>query len=381
MNPILDYFLKNFFLLCMTFGVIFMVLRNNSSRRAEVWMPICIVATAVFISIVYAIELEAQKHEDMVFLATFCFFLGFAARPLYVLFFLKLTEDNKIITRIGIGAVIVNALIYALSLFIHVPTISHAIFWYDFDAVDGVLKDSTGPLFYFAYIVVGIMTAYLIFTSIRSLKGRHRFDALASLICVAFIGGAVIIESLKIANNLLNTTVAIACLFYVVHLFQQASNKDILTNLFNRSTYYADERKLGNRVTGMILVDMNCLKYINDNYGHLEGDRAISSIAHFLDKASDNAMYVYRLGGDEFLVMSTSQKPGVLEAAVKQVKANMDTTPYTVSMGYCYRTSPEQTNLEIFKKAEELMYEDKKAFYIKNGFDRRRRPLPEDIEE
>ena len=88
------------------------------------------------------------------------------------------------------------------------------------------------------------------------------FSVFSSLICVAFIGFAVLIESLSFTNDLLNTTIAIACLFYIVHLYQQASMRDGLTGLFDRKTLYGDLEKLGNRVSGIIMVDMNLLKRI-----------------------------------------------------------------------------------------------------------------------
>ena len=182
MEAVAKYFLNNFFLLCLSVGVILMVVQNSKTRKVMAAMPICIVINAILISIAYAIEMEARKDPNLVFLATCCCVFGFAARPLFVLFFLMMAEKNKVILRIATGLVVANALIYATSLFIDFEPIGHFAFWYGLNE-DGTLLEPFHTAFYYSsYIIVGIMTAYLIVISVRSLKGSHRSDAMASLV-------------------------------------------------------------------------------------------------------------------------------------------------------------------------------------------------------
>lgn len=371
MEYIRSYFLTNFFLLCVSFGVIFMVLRSNTRRKEDYLMPILIVSSAVLLSIVYAVEGFCLDKPELTFLATFCFFVGFAIRPLILYFFMRLSVKNKIILRISLIAVIVNALVYAVTLFIHVPELSHLIYWYS--SAEGHLVHNRGPLYYFAYVIVGAMMAYLVFFSISSLTGRHRYDALASLICLVFIIVAVILETVFYDGTLLNTTIAISCLFYVVHVYQQAAKRDGLTGLYDRRTYYSDAAHLGPKIAAIIMVDMNYLKHINDTEGHLAGDVAINAVARVLEKARDRrCMYVYRLGGDEFLIVSTSTQEGTADATAARVKELLAETPYCASVGVAVRTSPEQTVEDLFVKAEQSMYGDKEEFYRTSGIERRK---------
>ena len=372
MEYVYNYFMKNFFLLCLTFGVIFMVLRNYRSRKVAVLMPILIVSTTVLISIIYQIELFAADNPSLLYLATFCYFLGFALRPVLLYFFMKLIISKPLVLKIFLGLVILNAVVYATSLFTFWEDFSHIVLWY---RVDGDhLTPERGPLYYFSYIVVGLMMAYFIFVSIRSLKGQHRYDAVASLVCVVFIAAAVVLETALLADSLLNTTIAISCLFYIVHLYQQASQRDSLTHLFDRKTFYADEERMRNRVTGLILADMNLLKHINDTFGHEAGDQAIITIANILEKCADSKkMYTYRLGGDEFLILSCSNETNVLEEVCKSIREETSKTSYSVSLGYSTQDPSNPLPIsKVFRAAENMMYADKAEFYRSSGVERRK---------
>ena len=334
-------------------------------------MPILIVSTAILLSLLYMIELYARLSEATLFLATFCFAMGFVLRPLVLFFFMRLSVKNVIALRVALVLIILNAVVYLSSLFLFAPDFSRLVLYYEW--TNGVMEPHRGPLYFVSYVVTGVMMAYFVFVSITSLKGAHRYDALASLICAAFVGGAVLIETLLFDAYLLNTTIVIACLFYIVHLYQQASHRDGLTDLFDRRTYYADVSKFGSRVNGVILVDMNSLKRINDTEGHQAGDRAIITIANVLRSCcNNNYTYVYRMGGDEFMVLSLKEGANVMPELKEAIKAKMAETLYTVSIGFSRRLSEHDTVSEIAHRAEERMYEDKADYYRRTGIERRR---------
>ncbi len=371
MEALADFFLKNFFLICLALGVIFMVLRNYRAKRIVVLMPILVVSSALLLSVIYAIEKACQTNPDFLFAATLCCALGFIIRPLILYFFMRITITEKIVLRIAVGLIILNAIVYCLGLFIFAPDLTQAIFYYSIEG--NTLKFNRGPLFYFAYFVVGVMMVYFVIYSIVSLKGRHRYDALASLICTGFIGIAVILETFLVADYLLNTTIAIACLFYVVHLYQQASIRDALTNLFDRKAYYSDLAKIESKVKGLMMIDMNSLKWINDNEGHEAGDVAIKTIAEVLEHSIDSrSMYVYRMGGDEFTIISLSTKDNAMENLAAKIKMELSKTNYSIALGYSTKNNDVPDVQTMSKKAEEMMYADKAAFYHESGRERRK---------
>jgi len=84
-----------------------------------------------------------------------------------------------------------------------------------------------------------------------------------------------------------------------------AAKVDALTGLHNRYAFYTLTDGLRNRPDqgNIVIVDLNNLKRINDTYGHHNGDRALLSVAHRLREVSRSQDYVFRWGGDEFVLL------------------------------------------------------------------------------
>ena len=371
MNDLGKFFINNFFLICLAISTILMVVRSYRTKRVVILMPILVVSSAFLLSIIYAVEVWAAKHTDMIFLATLCCALGFMIRPFVLYFFMRITIDKKSMLNIALCLIIFNAVVYLLTLFTFAPDLTKVIFQYV--QKGDILEVERGPLFYFSHLIVGILMAYFIVNSIMSLRGRRKYDATASLICAAFVGIAVVLETRLIADNLLNTTIVIACIFYIVHLYQQALIHDPLTNLFDRKAYYADLSRTENKVTGVIVIDMNSLKLLNDTSGHESGDIALKTIADAINQSIDqHNMYGYRMGGDEFVVLSLSKREKDVVKVVEKIKNIMSKSAYTISLGYATRNDPSSISFkEMSKIADEMMYKDKAEYYKSMNIERR----------
>ncbi len=79
------------------------------------------------------------------------------------------------------------------------------------------------------------------------------------------------------------------------------------------------------------------------------------------------------IGGDEFVVLSTSKEEGILEKTALQIKENIKKTPYTVAIGYAERKDKDIDIHKMTLLADEMMYKDKAEYYKTAGIDRRRR--------
>ncbi len=102
-----------------------------------------------------------------------------------------------------------------------------------------------------------------------------------------------------------------------MHVDVSALQRDPLTKLPNRTLFdaqldfaIASAKDRDGRV-GLLLVDMNNLKLINDRYGHLVGDCAIRSVAKCLATVFERHGMVARIGGDEFAVVVTEMADDV----------------------------------------------------------------------
>ncbi|MBR5965429.1 MAG: diguanylate cyclase [Treponema sp.] len=152
---------------------------------------------------------------------------------------------------------------------------------------------------------------------------------------------------------------------------------DPMTGLYNRNgmEYFSDilykEALQNNKDLFVCICDMNGLKYINDNFGHEEGDRAIKTLSQIIKGAADKDDKAFRIGGDEFLILGVKENSdNAIEYFTTQVeKLTAETNqnsdlPYKIGMSY----GPIQQKLkgtpnefsDMLKASDTLMYEMKK---------------------
>ncbi len=85
------------------------------------------------------------------------------------------------------------------------------------------------------------------------------------------------------------------------------ASHDPLTGLFNRrqmEVTFADWSQTRSQIVGILLIDLDYFKEINDTMGHIIGDSVLKALAQMLVKSSNAEDVVVRLGGDEFAIIS-----------------------------------------------------------------------------
>lgn len=141
---------------------------------------------------------------------------------------------------------------------------------------------------------------------------------------------------------------------------------DKLTLLFNRNRYIQDinSLKIKQESVGVVYLDMNGLKLINDTLGHDAGDRLLKKCADIIRDSFQIGNH-YRVGGDEFIVICTNISKETFLINVDKLKTNFMNSDCKIAIGFDWNKSCE--NIEnIIKTADELMYADKKQFYQNN---------------
>lgn len=179
-------------------------------------------------------------------------------------------------------------------------------------------------------------------------------------------------------SDLINT-----CLFFLIYLsisfissFQETSKmvyRDARTGLFNKARWNEvmnAEANLDERV-GILVLDMNGLKRVNDTLGHEAGDRMISDFADILRNTLPSSAIICRWGGDEFTVMIpkvSRQKmmqhiEGISHATEEYNGTDPEVKIYFAVGEAMSEEHPEMTRQELFSLADENMYRNKQRWY------------------
>ena len=152
--------------------------------------------------------------------------------------------------------------------------------------------------------------------------------------------------------------------------------KDSLTGVKNKSAYSNTEKKMNALIKenicedfSVFVFDLNDLKKINDNFGHDEGDKYIRSGSSLICKTFKHSP-VFRIGGDEFACIlkdSNYENRVQLKNQIKeQVEYNKQHGGVVIAVGSAdYVPNKDNCLLDVFKRADKEMYEDKKR--LKNS--------------
>ena len=158
------------------------------------------------------------------------------------------------------------------------------------------------------------------------------------------------------------------------------SNTDRLTGLNNRFgmeqnavPLFEKACKKGKKCA-VVFIDMNRMKYINDNFGHQQGDLAITTVANAILDCMPKGWVGIRYGGDEFVAVGECKEEKLAEDYISRVctmlKERVGTMnleyPLTVSCGYALSDPASKLTLfDYVNKADDLMYIQKQKTYAK----------------
>jgi len=162
------------------------------------------------------------------------------------------------------------------------------------------------------------------------------------------------------------------------------ANYDALCHIGNRTSYFNRINHLSTDYT-VFVVDINGLKEINDQYGHNNGDEAIIYVAKVLSTIFGTED-CFRIGGDEFVVLTTLKSKEEIEILSKQIDDDLETinrtTKYDLSVSKGAASFDENIDKDfhdVFGRADGIMYFNKKKFYELRkktaGYDRRKKRL------
>jgi len=149
------------------------------------------------------------------------------------------------------------------------------------------------------------------------------------------------------------------------------SEKDPLTNTYNRRTVEKYFREITrtcrkkNQKLGVIMIDLNKFKEINDTYGHQKGDELLIHLAYIINKFVKKNDRVTRWGGDEFLILVPTSNNDFESDYVQEFQRKLENEKFDelpsvgVSLGFAIYPDDGQVFQELIQIADGAMYKAK----------------------
>lgn len=149
--------------------------------------------------------------------------------------------------------------------------------------------------------------------------------------------------------------------------YRTLATYDTLTNVYTRHFFnewiekYYETVKRKNKFCSLVMIDVDNFKHINDSYGHLTGDKVLSSVALVLKESVRRMDLVVRYGGDEFLLVFPETPEKIVKGIMQRVEKNLESLKSTlgfkvsISYGTSYIT-PEIGYAKALEIADDRMY-------------------------
>lgn len=168
----------------------------------------------------------------------------------------------------------------------------------------------------------------------------------------------------------------------VYQTLNRISKLDKLTGLKNRNCFNETLEQLSitkDTMFACVYIDANGLHEINNKLGHNAGDKMLQTVANELLEAFAYDL-VFRIGGDEFIVLSENSEEALINHKIQVVQANLKKHNYEISYGLSWIHNNDDIQA-IVNAAESVMRKNKQIYYQSKESERHMRLLNEQVEK
>jgi diguanylate cyclase (GGDEF)-like protein len=179
----------------------------------------------------------------------------------------------------------------------------------------------------------------------------------------------------SILSTLLNVVGSVKAIYKYTKELEHYATRDPLTNLFNQRVFWdlfdyeLDRAKRKEERLGLLVIDVDNFKTINDTYGHIVGDAYLQNLADLLRKTFRMGDLIARYGGDEFVALLTDSPENQVFSAAKRMATEVQklgvTAPdgkqirTTLSVGIALYPDHGEAARDLFLVADNMMYRAK----------------------
>lgn len=340
---------NNFVAVAITLFLILFILTNNNFERKTNLLFLAAACCVLILIIEEAWEAQLALRAAYAPLRVVLSAIGYSLRPLVAYFLVIMAKRFT-----GAGLVLLTA-----------PAVCNVLV--SFSALFCALAFSytadnqfvRGPLGLTPFVVAGFYVVVLLVLTIRASGNGGRMEALivSAIVLLAFM--ATVMEALFGFRFIQNPSIATSITFYYLFLHSNRSNRDPLTGALTRRRFYLDANKHPATLSAVISLDLNDLKTLNDQYGHVEGDKALAAVSGIIKAHTGTQAVLYRTGGDEFMILCRKLSEENVRQMISEIRAGLEKTKYRCAIGYALYS--HQMNFDaVCQMADKIMYENKR---------------------
>lgn len=308
-------------------------------------------------------------------------------------------QNPEVVARVGWDWIVQHRIAYVIQFLSALVFLVAALYKY----VHGRINSTAAGIVLGQFVVVCVV--FGVFISLRDVSRGHAVYALLTMLVaiscifsirpILFVPAALVSLGIVMnfaghlgllsrgdATNLIIFLVTItisSCMRYYTTIriartsidFSERLREDALTGLGNVAAMRSDLALLEGGDATVTILDINDFKLCNDRLGHVRGNTAIVLLARTLEDYFENVGQSYRVGGDEFMVMTTALPRDEHERRVGMVAATfersceigglvVDGRPLTVATGTAAGPMLDGRDFDLlFQRADEAMYQQK----------------------
>ena len=339
---ITDLLLENYILIIMLTGMFIITLFDVYMDRSMILKLRVVLVLILALSIFNDLETYTRNLEHFTYWRLIFSVICYSLRPTIIMMLIYIVSPKT--SKLMIIPAVINFLVSASAFFTDIS------FTFDMESNHFI----RGPLGYTPYVMTVIYILTLYYITVRTLTGRFSEEG----IVIFFITLAATISTVLAFyghDEVVNLTFALELMLYYMYLYAQYTKRDPLTSVFNRQTMDSDLKRRTKNITGIISIDMNDLKWLNDNIGHEAGDKGLKTITNCFRSAATKKERIYRTGGDEFIIICRNFSEDEIKNYIDKTRTAVSDAGYSCAFGYSVGKSIDV----MMKESDELMYKDK----------------------
>lgn len=241
--------------------------------------------------------------------------------------------------------------------------------------------DGSGPIKWMHYVMVLAFYVYMLYFLYKKREKLTRNEIMMFILLFILPVLGMIISIFEPTFHLGWSSLVIGLLGIYIFLETTPSEEDVLTKIYNRKSLesYVEYLEDSRIPYGILIIDLNGFKKINDDYGHQKGDEVLTQFSALLREVFLEDGFVARLGGDEFAVILLADEPEVT-FHMKQLKGKIQhhEDPVMKGVSFSYGFEPKSEDKSIREKYQKA---DRKMYYYKDLYQKELRDNREEKDE